>query len=128
MAEAVVVNAYRQRLAARMAGGAQIAAITHMAFGDGGHNADLTPKPPSATATALNHEIPSLRKPISDITQEDLFSVTGKGVIESSDAVGAAISEVALIDANGKLVGLKTFAPKFKESDERYEISIKLRF
>ena len=41
---------------------------------------------------------------------------------------GAILSEAALIDANGQLVGLKTFAPKFKENDERYEISIKLRF
>lgn len=126
MAEAVVVNTYRQRIAARMAGGAQLAPVAYMAFGDGGHNADLTPKAPSASATALNHEI--LRKPLAAITQEDLYSVTGKGAVEANEVVGAGISEAALIDANGKLVGLKTFAPKFKENDERYEISIKLRF
>jgi phage-related tail fiber protein len=126
MAESVVVNAYRQRIAARMAGGAQLAPITHMAFGDGGHNADLTPKAPSATQTKLNHEI--LRKPLAAITQEDLYSVTGKGTVEANEVVGSRISEACLIDANGQLVGLKTFAPKFKENDERYEISIKLRF
>ena len=38
------------------------------------------------------------------------------------------ISEAALLDANGQICGLKTFAPKLKEGDERYEISIKLRF
>lgn len=42
--------------------------------------------------------------------------------------IGARISEAALIDANGQLAGLKNFAPKLKESDERCEISIKLRF
>jgi phage-related tail fiber protein len=126
MAEAVVVNTYRQRIAARMAGGAQLAPVAYMAFGDGGHNADLTPKAPSASATELNHEI--LRKPLAAITQEDLYSVTGKGAVEANEVVGAVISEAALIDANGQLVGLKTFAPKFKENDERYEISIKLRF
>jgi len=126
MAEAVVANIYRQRLAARLAGGAPVAPIAFMAFGDGGHNADLTPKAPSAAATKLNHEI--LRKPLAGITQEDLYSVTGKGAIEKNEVIGAAISEAALIDANGQLVGLKTFAPKFKENDERYEISIKLRF
>lgn len=126
MAEAVVVNTYRKRLAARMAGGAQLAPVAYMAFGDGGHNADLTPKAPSANQTALNHEI--LRKPLAAITQEDLYSVTGKGAVEANEVVGAGISEAALIDANGQLVGLKTFAPKFKENDERYEISIKLRF
>ncbi|HEJ4320071.1 hypothetical protein PIGHUM_04500 [Pigmentiphaga humi] len=126
MAEAVVANIYRRRIAARMAGGANIAPIAFMAFGDGGHNADLTPKAPSANATSLNNEI--LRKPLAAITQEDLYSVTGKGAIEANEVVGAGISEAALIDANGNLVGLKTFAPKFKENDERYEISIKLRF
>ena len=126
MAEAIVVNAYRQRIAARMAGGAQLAPIAYMAFGDGGHNADLTPRPPSSSATALNHEI--LRKPLAAITQEDLYSVTGKGAVEANEVVGAGISEAALIDSNGQIVGLKTFAPKFKENDERYEISIKLRF
>lgn len=109
-----------------MAGGAQIAPIAYMAFGDGGHNADMSPKAPSASATALNHEI--LRKPLSAITQEDLFSVTGTGTVEANEVVGAAVSEAALYDSAGKLCGIKTFAPKFKEGDERYEISIKLRF
>ncbi len=126
MAEAITVNAYRQRIAARMAGGASLAPIAYMAFGDGGHNPDMTPKPPSSSATSLNHEV--LRKPLSSITQEDLYSVTGKGTVEANEIVGASISEAALIDSNGQLVGLKTFAPKYKESDERYEISIKLRF
>jgi len=126
MAEAVTVNAYRQRLAAHMAGGAPLAPIAYMAFGDGGHNPDMTPKPPSQTATALYHEV--LRKPLASITQEDVFSATGKGMVEANEIIGAAVSEAALIDANGNIVGIKTFAPKHKEADERYEISIKLRF
>lgn len=126
MAEAIVVNSYRQRIAARMAGGAHIAPIAFMAFGDGGHNPDYSQKAPSPSATGLNHEI--LRKPLASITQEDVYSVTGKGTVEANELVGAAISEAALIDANGNIVGLKVFAPKFKENDERYEVSIKLRF
>jgi len=97
-----------------------------MAFGDGGHNADMTPKAPSVLATGLAHEI--LRRPLALITQEDLFSVTGKGTVESTDLIGSSISEAGLFDSAGQLVGIKTFAPKHKESDERYEISIKLRF
>lgn len=126
MAEAITVDSYRQRIAARMAGGAPLAQAAFMAFGDGGHNADLTPKAPFRTATALTHEV--LRKPLASLTQEDLFSATGKGVVEAGELVGARISEAAILDSNGELIGIKTFAPKFKESDERYEISIKLRF
>ncbi|MCM1128927.1 MAG: phage tail protein [Alistipes senegalensis] len=126
MAEAVVTNIYRRHLAAHMAGSGSISPIAYMAFGDGGHNEDLTPKEPSTDAISLNHEI--LRKPLESVVQEDLYSVTGKGTLEIDEVAGAAISEAGLFDADGNLVGLKTFSPKFKESDERYEISIKLLF
>jgi phage-related tail fiber protein len=126
MAEAITVDSYRQRIAARMANGANLAHAAYMAFGDGGHNADLTPKTPSRAATSLAHEV--LRKPLLSLTQEDLFSVTGKGVIEAGELVGVRISEAAILDSNGELIGIKNFAPKLKESDEKYEISIKLRF
>lgn len=126
MAEAITVNAYRRRLAAAMAGGPPLAPAAEMAFGDGGHNADLTAKEPSRDQEALNNEV--VRRPLLDISQEDLFSMTGRGLLEAADLVGVPVSEAALIDANGDLIGIKNFAPKVKESDERYEVSIKLRF
>jgi phage-related tail fiber protein len=126
MSEAVTLNSYRQRIATHMAGGNTLAPAAFMAFGDGGHNPDNTPKPPQMTATALYHEV--LRKPLSFITQEDEFSVTGRGVIDSSELEGVPVSEAALVDSNGDLIGIDTFAPKYKEIDETYEISIKLRF
>lgn len=126
MAEAITVKGYRKRLAAAMAGGAPLKKVKFMAFGDGGHNADLTAKAPSDEQEALNHEV--LRKTLAAIAQEDLFSVTGRGALEANELIGLRISEAALLDEDGKLIGLKNFAPKIKESDERYEISIKLRF
>lgn len=126
MAEAITVKGYRKRLAAAMAGGAPLKKVKFMAFGDGGHNANLTAKPPSDEQEALNHEV--LRKVLTAVAQEDLFSVTGRGLLESNELIGLRISEAALLDEDGKLIGLKNFAPKVKESDERYEISIKLRF
>ncbi|CAK0740707.1 conserved hypothetical protein [Gammaproteobacteria bacterium] len=100
--------------------------IHYIAFGDGGHNPDLSIIPANANATGLYHEL--LRKPLETLIQEDVYSVTGLGVVENSELVGLRISEAALFDANGAIVGIKTFSPKFKESDERYEISIKIRF
>lgn len=126
MAEAITVNAYRARLAKAMAGGPPIAQAAYMAFGDGGHNADLSAKVPSRDQEALNHEV--LRSPLIDVSQEDSYSVTGRGLIEAADLVGIAISEAALIGSDGEIIGIKNFAPKVKESDERYEVSIKLRF
>lgn len=126
MAEAITVNAYRRRLAKAMAGGPPIAEVAYMAFGDGGHRPDLTAKAPSKDQESLNHEV--LRKSLLEVSQEDLLSVTGRGLVGASELAGIAISEAALVDANGDIVGLKNFAPKVKESDERYEVSIKLRF
>lgn len=126
MAEAVTANAYRKRVAKHMADGSVLPPIAFIAFGDGGHNADLSPKAPNADASGLVREL--LRKPLAAIVQEDLFSVTGVGSVEKPELNGARISEAALLDSAGNLVGLKNFAPKVKESDERYELSIKLRF
>lgn len=127
MAEAVTALSYRQRLAKQAAGGPAVPKIAFMAFGDGGHdNATLEAKQPSENQDALNHEV--LRKPLIAVSQEDPLSVTGRGMIENDDLVGVRISEAALFDQDGNIVGIKNFGPKVKESDERYEISIKLRY
>lgn len=94
---------------------ATLAPIAYVAFGDGGHNADMTPKAAGSSVTALYHEV--LRKPLTSISQEDLLSVTGKGVVDSSEIVGGVI-QAGLIDADGHLVGWKTFAPKFTEEGD----------
>lgn len=126
MAEAITVNSYRRRLASTMAGGATVKKIAYMAFGDGGHNADLTAKAPSPEQTSLNNEL--MRKPLTAVVQEDDFSVTGRGMLDYDELVGYAISEAVLLNEDGDVVGVKNFAPKVKESDERYETSVKLRF
>jgi hypothetical protein len=109
-----------------MTGNAPAKAIAFMSFGDGGHNTDLTPITPNPNVTSLNNEL--LRKPLAWIANEDPLSATGRGVLETNELVGARISEAALLDEDGLMIGYKTFSPKFKESDERYEINIKLRF
>ncbi|MGO2878522.1 MAG: phage tail-collar fiber domain-containing protein [Halomonas sp.] len=126
MAEAITVNSYRRRLASTMAGGAPVKKVAFMAFGDGGHNADLTAKSPDPEQTTLNNEL--LRKPLTATVQEDDFSVTGRGLLDYEDLIGYAISEAALLNEDGDMIGVKNFAPKVKESDERYETSVKLRF
>lgn len=127
MAEAITTNDYRRKLATAMTGSVSLHAITHMAFGDGGHDPEtLEALPPDPEQDTLNHEL--LRKPLALVTQEDEFSVTGRGVVAEDELIGYAISEAALIDENGLIIGLKNFAPKVKESDEQYETNVKLRF
>lgn len=126
MSDAVTSNAFRQRIAKHMANSSPLPPIAYMVFGSGGHDAQNKAKPANPDATGLTKQL--LKKPLAVITQEDGFSVTGRGVIEENELVGAVISEAALLDADNQIIGIKTFAPKFKEGRERYEIEIKLRF
>lgn len=126
-ADAVLTTYFREQIAAHMAGKSTLAPIKYMAFGDGGHDlVTLEPLAPSEGQNALKHEV--LRKTLNVITQEDSLSVTGKCTIASNEIVGVHLSEAALVDANGKLIGIKNFAPKVKEGDEQYTIHVKVRF
>jgi hypothetical protein len=125
MADAIVPASYRQTLAAGMrAGGATIAPITHMAFGDGGHNADNSVKP--SGQAALYHE--RLRKPLDLVLNEDPLSCTGRGSIAQSELIGVTVSEAALLDSGGRVVGMITFPPKVKDGTEAFEFSLKVKF
>lgn len=126
MAEAVTTYDFRKRLARHFYNGDSVPQMAQMAFGDGGHDSDGKPVSPDASKTSLNNEL--LRKDLASIYQEDDFSVTGSGRISKSELVDADISEAGLLDSDGNLLGFKNFAPKAKESDEEYEINIKLKF
>lgn len=126
MAEGVVVVGFRQLLADYLAGKSGLSKIKYMAFGDGGHNADLSPKPTNENATGLTNEL--FRKQLTSVTQDEPLSVTGKGILEKNEYVDKIISEAAIYDENNHLVAIKNFAAKLKEADERYALSLILRF
>jgi len=125
MSEATVLNSFRRRVAAHLADGTTLKALAYMAFGDGGHAPDLTPLPPDPDATELGHEL--LRKPLGALTHPDSYSTKGTCLIETSELVGKAVSEAALVDADGNLVAVKNFSPKVKDADERYEINLTMK-
>lgn len=106
------------------AGGSTVAPITHMAFGDGGHNPDNSVKP--SGQSALYRE--RLRKPLDLVLNEDPLSCTGKGSVAQGELIGVTISEVALIDSMGRSVGMVTFPPKVKDGTEAFEFEIKVKF
>jgi len=125
MSEAVTLDAFRARIATHMAGGASLPAVAQMAFGDGGHDTAENPKPVPTSRTALFHE--RLRKPCA-IVQISPTEVQATAYIDEAELVGVTVSEAALVDTAGNLIAMKTFAPKHKESDERIEIKLTLRF
>lgn len=126
MASTVITNAYRARLADASAGLAPLAPYAYMAFGDGGHRPDGTPRPANADATALAHEL--ARRPLAAITRPTAYTVECEGQLLPGELVGASISEAALLDAEGHVVAIKTFAPKVRDSDELYQVFIEPLF
>ncbi|WP_198468959.1 phage tail protein [Acetomicrobium sp. S15 = DSM 107314] len=126
MAEAVVINRFREKIARHMYNESPLPRIRFMAFGDGGHNSDLSPKAMDPARESLYNE--RLRKELNNIMQEDSMSVTGIGRLERDELVGAQISEIGLLDANGDLIGFRCFSPKIKDVDETYEVELKIRF
>lgn len=126
MAETIQASAYRRRIAKHMADNSPLPPFSFVAFGDGGHNADLTPKAPDPDALGLAHEV--MRKPLAGITQPTPYVVECEGRIEAGELTGIYVSEAALFDADGQIVALKTFAPKIREADELYQVFIEPRF
>jgi len=126
VAETIQANAYRRRIAKHMADNSPLPPFAFIAFGDGGHNADLTPKVPDPDAAGLAHEV--MRKPLASITQPTPYLVECAGRIEPGELTGVYVSEAALLDADGQIVALKTFAPKIREADEMYQVFIEPRF
>lgn len=126
MAEATTTNDFRRRLARRMFDESPLPRVAQMAFGDGGHGPNGTAKAPSADQNHLNHE--RIRKNLVSVVQEDPYSVTATGRLSKSELIGVSVSEAGLLDVAGNLLGFRNFAPKIKESDEEYEVRIKLKF
>lgn len=114
MAEITTIAAKRKILLAR-AGEASVAKITEIALGDGGIDADGAVLQPEETQSTLKNEI--YRKPV---TRYEIISDTQIKYyceLDEDELIGARISEIALIDADGDAVTVKNFACKEKDGD-----------
>lgn len=126
MSEAVLTDAFRERLAEQMAGGRTAPVPTHIAFGDGGHNPDMSIKPTDAARTALYAE--QARVALASLTRPAPTEAEAVAYLEGGPMVGRMFSEAGLIGDDGTLIAWRTFAPKAVEAGERYEVRIKPRF
>ena len=127
MASTILLDQFRKKLAAHMAGKNTLSPLSAMAFGDGGHDLEThMPLDVDQTSTVLQNEL--LRKSLSKIDQEDEFCVFGTGIVEKNEIVNKDISEVALCDSSGDLLSIHHLRPKHKESDEKYIFTGTIRF
>jgi len=88
-------------------------AITKVAFGDGGVDANGDPISPSETQTALNNEI--ARYDIDSVEYPDDTTARYTVTIQANDLIGKKINEAALVDGNGNLCAIKNMYSKQKD-------------
>lgn len=112
MANSVITLKAREKMVKARAGIQPLPAIVGMAFGDGGVDSSGTVLAPGET---LRNEI--LRKAIDGYTEITSTSYRYTSTLGKDELVGEAISEIALYDAEGDYVGLKTFRTKYKDED-----------
>ena len=95
-----------------------VSKVTHMAFGDGGVDAQGEPVAPSIDQTGLTHEI--CRYPVElldcDISTTSRYQV----VIPKAEQAGAKLNEVALVSATGTCCAIKTMYTKQKDEDVEF--------
>lgn len=113
-ANTVITTKRREKLCKVTSGAvSSIAAITHIAFGDGGVNADKSVISPSVSQTALKHEVG--RYAIDGVTYPISTTARYTVTIPKADLGGKFISEAALVDSDGDLCAIRNMLEKGKD-------------
>lgn len=117
-----IITLARRKNLARITSGAveTLPKIAAIALGDGGVNEDGSIRPPSGDQTALAHEIGrySVTPPTYPVETTARYQIT----VPEADLVGAAISEMALVDEEGTLCAIRNTSPKVKDEDEEFTL------
>ena len=111
-----VITRKRRVKLCRASSGAEstLAPITHIAFGSGGVNEAGEPLMPLETQEELNREIK--RYDVGSVTYPIDTTARYTVTIPADELVGEAISEAALVDADGDLAAIKTMYVKRKDA------------
>ncbi len=120
MAQGVITEIGRKKLCRSHSGDQALPAITQMAFGSGGVDADGNVIETTGTETALKTEL--LKKDIGSHTYTDDKQTTCRYTVrlEKLELANQNISEQGLFDADGDLIAYKTFLPKGKDDDMEF--------
>ena len=115
-----IITKFRREQLAKITSGAitEIAKVAYIALGDGGLEEDGTPTQPSEEQAALAREIG--RYPVDGpqfpLSTTARYSIT----VPEGELAGEKISELGLLDLNGKLVAIRNCSPKIKDADEEF--------
>lgn len=120
MAQGVITEIGRKKLCRSHAGDQALSAITQMAFGSGGVDAEGNVLEATGTETALKTSL--LVKNIDSHNYTDDKQTTCRYTVKLSktELANQNISEQGLFDADGDLIAYKTFLPKGKDDDMEF--------
>lgn len=91
-----------------------LAAITHIALGDAGVDAQGEPLDPTEAQTALNNEV--ARYPVDGVSYPVDTTARYTVTIPKADLAGKKLTEAALVDSDGDLAAIKNFYVKQKDA------------
>lgn len=110
-------DVYREKVAAAAAAGGSLPAASEIAFGTGTTS-------PSVDDTALESEVH--RNSLESATADgSVLTCTGTLTGEES---GEQVTEVGIFDADGDLMGRRTFLPKQLEAESSLEFTLNFQF
>lgn len=120
MAQGIITEIGRRKLCKAHSGDISLPAITDMAFGSGGIDADGNVIETTGKEQSLKNEL--LKKAIARHTYTDEKETTCSytAILEKMELVNQNISEQGLYDADGDLIAYKTFLPKGKDEDMEF--------
>lgn len=111
----IITKIARMKLVKARAGDIALPKIVGMAFGNGGVDETGKVIPPTENQTGLRSEF--FRKAVTGHTFPEDTTCRYECTLAQDECVGEEISEIALYDADGDIVGIKTFTRKGKDDD-----------
>lgn len=111
----IITEKARIKMVKARAGDIDLPKIKKMVFGSGGVDAQGAVVPPGIGQTALTAQI--FEKDIESHTYPVETTCRYICTLSEADCAEQSISEIALKDADGDLVAIKTFLPKGKDGD-----------
>lgn len=111
----IITKTARQKMVKARAGAITLPKIVGMAFGEGGVDTSGSVLPPTEDQAALRKEI--FRKNIDGYSFVADTTCRYECTLEETELAGKYISEIALYDAEGDILCIKSFTKKGKDSD-----------
>lgn len=121
---AVLLDAYRRLQAEALAGNTVLKPAAFIGFGDGGHNADNTPKPIDSSREGLFHEV--VVKELSALIQPTMYMTRARAIAQGQEL--PVVSEAMLYDEDMRPIAMAVFPPKYTAEGETYEVTLQVHF